>query len=452
LGLRQSVQTTGLGYVTAALLSILVVAGALLVLDLAPVAGSLIQYVDPALAWGQLGADQQAATQMLAIGVAGLATVTLICFSTFVGLSTHNAVGLGAEAPLLTPYRAGLSWASVLYAQVRIIVGLVVPAMIVWRGYTIPGLIAGIVAVEIAQKGLADALGWLTRPASHLTDLYTKLGVEGARPSPLASMWSLSFRAANLLIIAIAALPAVGLAVYAGSTLSGRTNPIGWQIGGIGPAQLAIAILVGCVAGLTFGSLAMLAPLTLGLVQRQRTRKTLARVGRSRSWVARPGEGGYAVAGPMRNDGLGGDPEDRIVERIPRYADPLPMQTPGFGGPAQNPVYGGPAAPPRMDGPTPTFTGNANTGFGANPNFSQAPLSPGFGPSPGPGPFGSPRPFPDSTINPSQATGFGGTVPRPPYSAPSPNSVFPSANPHADAQPLPPPPPIGPDDEGELIG
>jgi len=339
-----------------------------------------------------------------------------------------------------------------LYAQARIGVGLVVPAIIVWRGYTIPGLIAGIVAVEIAQRGLADALGWLTRPATHFTDLYAKLGVEGARPSPLASAWSMSFRAANLLIIAVAALPAVGLAVYAGSKLAGRTEPIGWQIGGIGPAQLAIAILVGCLAGLVFGSLAMLVPLSLGLVQRQRTRKTLARVGRSRSWVARPGEGGYAVAGPMRNDGLGGDPEDRIVERIPRYADPPPMQMPGFGGPAQNPVYGGPAAPPRMDGPAPTFTGSANTGFGANPNFSQAPiLNPGFGPPTGAGPFGSTRPFPGSTISPTQTTGFGGAGTRPPYSAPSPDSVFPSANQAPGARPLPPPPPAT-DDDGELIG
>jgi hypothetical protein len=357
LALRQSATVTWLGYLTALLLTLVVLGGAVLVMGLTPVASHLLQYLNPSEAWSQLTASQQGTLQALGIGVAILATASLICFSMFLGLTTHNAAGLGADQPLLTPSRAGWSWASALWAQTRIAVGLIVPAMIIWKGYTIPGLIAMIVAVEIAQRHMDDPLGWLTRPARHLPDLYAKLGVEASITSPLASLWSISFRIANLLFIAIAALPALALAVYTASTLSGQTEAVGWQTGGIGPGQLAIAILAGCLVGLAFGSLAMLVPITLGLVQRQRTRKTLVRVGRSRSWVARPGEGSYATAGTSRDDLYGDDPDDRIVERLPRYSDPGDL---GFGGPAQAPGFGGPAQ------------------------------APGFGNAAGQGPFGNP--------------------------------------------------------------
>ena len=362
LAMRQSVPVAGLGYVTALLVTLVVLGGAILVMSLTPAMSYLLQYMNASEAWGQLTAGQQGTVQTLGVGVAVLAMVSLLCFSVFLGLTTHNATGLGADQPLLTPYRAGLCWASALWAQTRIAVGLIVPAMIIWKGYTVPGLIAMIAAVEITQRHMDDPLGWLTRPALHLPDLYSKLGVAGSIASPLATMWSVSFRIANLLAIAVAALPAIGLAVYAASMLSGRTEVVGWQSGGFGPGQIGIAILVVCLAGWAFGSLAMLVPITLGLVQRQRTRRTLVRVGRSRSWVARPGEGDYAAAGPARGDPFDEDPDDRIVERVPRYIeqdDPgFGEPTPGdagfggqvvgepFGGPAstQNPGFGGPAA------------------------------------------------------------------------------------------------------------
>jgi hypothetical protein len=369
LAMRQSVPVAGLGYVTALLVTLVVLGGAILVMSLTPAMSYLLQYMNASEAWGQLTAGQQGTVQTLGVGVAVLAMVSLLCFSVFLGLTTHNATGLGADQPLLTPYRAGLCWASALWAQTRIAVGLIVPAMIIWKGYTVPGLIAMIAAVEIAQRHMDDPLGWLTRPALHLPDLYSKLGVAGSIASPLATMWSVSFRIVNLLAIAVAALPAVGLAVYAASMLSGRTEVVGWQSGGFGPGQIGIAILFVSLAGWAFGSLAMLVPITLGLVQRQRTRRTLVRVGRSRSWVARPGEGDYAAAGPARGDPFDEDPDDRIVERVPRYIeqdDPgFGEPTPGdagfdgpaarvpFGGPAstQNPGFGGPAARVPFGGP-----------------------------------------------------------------------------------------------------
>ena len=44
-------------------------------------------------------------------GLFGLDMASLLlawlCFSSFIGLTTHNATGLGAVAPLLSPYAAG---------------------------------------------------------------------------------------------------------------------------------------------------------------------------------------------------------------------------------------------------------------------------------------------------------------------------------------------------------
>ena len=75
-------------------------------------------------------------------------------------------------------------------------------------------------------------------------------------------------------------------------------------------------------------------------MNRQRVRRALVRVGRARSWVARPGEGGYAPGPktpPTPYEDL--DDEDRIVERLPRYPT-NPAADPGDGG-------SGFGAPPR---------------------------------------------------------------------------------------------------------
>lgn len=376
LAMRQSVSVAALGYMTALLVTLVTLGGAILVMNLTPAVSYLLQYMNASEAWGQLTAGQQSTVQTLGAGVAVLAMVSLLCFSVFLGLTTHNATGLGADQPLLTPYRAGLCLASALWAQTRIAVGLIVPAMIIWKGYTIPGLIAMIAAVEIAQRHMDDPLGWLTRPARHLPDLYAKLGVDGSIASPLASMWSVSFRIANLLAIAAAALPAVGLAVYTASLLSGRTEVVGWQSGGFGPDQIGIALLIGILAGWAFGSLAMLVPITLGLVQRQRTRRMLVRVGRSRSWVARPGGGGYATAGPARSDPFDEDPDDRIVERVPRYID---QDDPGFGEPTPGDAgFGGQVEREPFGGPAPT----QNPGFGGQ--GARLPIGDLGGPNTGP--------------------------------------------------------------------
>jgi hypothetical protein len=417
LALRQSVPVAWLGYLTALLMTLVVLGGAILVMNLTPAMSYLLQYMNASEAWGQLTAGQQGTVQALGVGVALLAMVSLLCFSVFLGLTTNNATGLGADLPLLTPYRAGLCWASALWAQARIAVGLIVPAAIIWKGYTIPGLIAMIVAVEIAQRHMDDPLGWLTRPARHLPDLYAKLGVEGSTASPLASLWSISFLIANLLAIAVAALPALALFVHTGSTLAGRTEVVGWQSGGFGPGQIAIALLIVSLAGWAFGSLAMLVPITLGLVQRQRTRKTLVRVGRSRSWVARPDEGGYAIAGPARGDSFGDDPDDRIVERAPRHIEQddagfgggMPGEAGfggqavrgpfgGLGGPTQNPGFGGPAARGSFGGLT------ARGPFGG-PNAGPTQASPDLGgPNAGPSHDG---PEPGSTESDSDSEPIG---------------------------------------------
>jgi hypothetical protein len=78
-----------------------------------------------------------------------------------------------------------------------------------------------------------------------------------------------------------------------------------------------VALLVVSLVAWTAGAVGLLVPITLGLVRRQRTRKTLVRVGRSRSWVARPGEGGYMPA--QQPTSLLDDPLDRVIEHYPRF-------------------------------------------------------------------------------------------------------------------------------------
>jgi hypothetical protein len=358
LAMRQSVSVAWLGYLTSALLVVVLALGAIVLITLLPIATNLLQHADPAGAWAQLGSAQQGSLRSLSIAFSAAAALALLCFSIFLGLTTHNATGLGADQPMLTPYRAGLCWASAIWTQVRIVVGLVVPAVLMWRGYVIPGLVAGIVAVEIAQRHLEDAGGWLSRPYRHLPDLYAKLGVDGSISSPIAWIWSGCFRIANAMVIAVACIPLMGVALAAASSFAGRSDIIGWQSTGLGAAQITVALLVASLLGWTAISVALLIPITFGMVRRQRTRKTLVRVGRARSWVARPGQGQYAGA-QTQPEHFDGYDEDRIVERVPGVtADASDAGDTGFGRPGGsglgNPGPGG-AGPGNLDHGGPGF-------------------------------------------------------------------------------------------------
>ncbi len=327
LALRQSVSAGWLGYLTAILLTLLVLDGALFVLTVLPAAADMLQNANLADAWAHLTSDQQTLARNLAVVFGALGLVSLLGLSLFLGLTTHNATGLGAAMPLLTPYGAGIIWPVTVWTQTRIAVGMVVPAALMWIGYPIPGLIAALVAVEIAQRHMDDPFGWLTRPYRHLTDLYTKLGTEGSIESPMASLWSACFRAANVLAIVTYALPMLALILIFASDALGRDRIPGWQSSGLGPAQIGVALLIGSLLIWTAGALALLVPITLGLVHRQRTRRTLVRVGRSRSWLARPGQGGYTPA-QVATMPDSYDPLDRVVEHYPRLA---PDGDPGAG-------------------------------------------------------------------------------------------------------------------------
>jgi hypothetical protein len=191
------------------------------------------------------------------------------------------------------------------------------------------------VAIEIAQRHMDDPFGWLTRPYRHLPDLYAKLGIEGSIESPMASLWSACFRAANVFAIATYALPMLGLVLVYASRALGRATVPGWQSTGLGPAQLGVAFLLDSLVAWTAGAVALLVPMTVGLIRRQRTRRTLVRVGRSRSWIARPGQGGYAPAHPGQPEAVDEYDDDRVIEHFPRQA---PVDQ-GFG-PGGSPDFG----------------------------------------------------------------------------------------------------------------
>jgi len=391
LAMRQSVSVAPLGYFTVAVFTLVILMYLVTIMAIMPAASNLLQHANPQTAWAQLSAGQQHTLQVVSIAFAVVGVVALVAFSVFVGLSTHNATGLGAGQPMLTPYRAGTCWAGLLRAQALIGVGLILPAALIWENYTIPGLIAALIVVELAHRRLDDPGGWLTRPARHLPDLYARLGVEGSTSSPLATIWSVSFNLANLAAIGVSALPLLALIVLVALVASGR-NEVMWQSVGLAPTQVAVAVFTACLTVLTVASVALLIPLTVGLARRQQTRRTLVRVGRSRSWVARPGEGGYAPAPAATARFDESVDEDRIVERRPtlpprQQVDPGPGNSgraQGFGGPAQ----GGPeeAAPsfsrPPMGSPdfgNPGISRGPGFGFGGL-GFSRPPLSdPGAG-------------------------------------------------------------------------
>lgn len=387
LSMRKSVEAAPLGYVTAALLVLILAIGALLLLTVMPAASHLLQHADVRAAWAQLSTGQQGSAEYLAIALLVIGALGWACFSLFIGLTTHNATGLGADQPLLLPYPAGTCWTRVLWTQARIAVGFMVPAALVWQGYVVPGMLVGLVVVVIIHRHVDDLSSWLNRPARHLFDLYVKLGTDGEVSSRLASLWSACFRVANVMAILVSSVPAMALAILGAEVIADRTDFLTWQSSGLGPGQVAVALLVVNLTGWTAVSIALLVPITIGLVRRQSVRKTLVRIGRARSWVARPGQGGYAPGAQADSARYDEFDEDRIVERLPRLrAEPATGEGPlgpGFGRPAPEqsqiggagrggPGFGGPSSsePGRDDG----LIGAADPGGPGNGDPDQASL------------------------------------------------------------------------------
>jgi hypothetical protein len=330
---RQSVSVSALGYVTAAMLSLVLLDGLLLVANVLTTALNALQSGSPQTAWNQLDPGQQGTLEVLGIAFAAIGAVTLICFSVFVGITTHNAPGLGAQTPLLSPYRAGISWLHGLWMQVGLAFGLVVPAALVWFGYAIPGLVLGIVVLEIVQRRIDDPLGWLARPNRHLSDLYLSLGIDGAPSALVVTLWSVCFVALNVLAIALFAVPALGVVVSVASTLTHQPDLVVWQASGYGPAQLGIAALVGSTLVAAAGTIGLLIPITLGMVGRQRTRQTLVRAGRARPWAIRSlaGETPVAPAPALY------DPYDRPDDQASLYSPSTTSSPPWSEGASEEP-------------------------------------------------------------------------------------------------------------------
>lgn len=405
LAMRPTVSVGWLGYMTATLIVLTLATASLVILLVMPAAANLLQHGDVGSAWAQLTDGQHALFGTLSVAFLALGALALLCFSLFLGLTTHNATGLGAEQAMLTPYQAGTCWTGALWAQVRISVGLLVPAALLWRGYEIPGLIAALVALEIAHHHLDAGGGWLSRPYRHLPDLYVKLGTEGSISSPMAWLWSGCFRIANAMVIAVSAIPLLAFVLFVAAAIAGRSEILGWQSAGLGTGQIAVAFLVVCLVVWTAISTILLVPITFGLVRRQRTRKTLVRVGRARSWVARPGGPGHPGMSPQEAAQLGPYDEDRIVERVPSFGAGPSEAIEEIGSGAGNSPFGSPTIGRSPFGNSP-FGGSTigGPGFGP-PSGPTGPSGPGFG---GPG-FGGPGqggPGQASLYSPSTTSSF----------------------------------------------
>jgi hypothetical protein len=455
---RPIVSIAGLGYATILLLITLFLAGGLATLTGLHAATFALQNGDLSAGWDQLSTDQQGLIETLAFSAVTISLATLVFFSLFIGLSTHNAPGLGAEPTLVTPRSGGTMWFRLAWVQIRLGAGILVPTLLVWYGYQLPGLIVAVIVVEIAQRHVDDMLDWLDRPARHLPDLYRKLGVQGAKPSAIPTVWSALFRTANLaLIAAVAAIP-VALSIDEAMRATGREVAL-WQTSGYGPGQLALGAIFLVLALSTALCLLATMAVTAGLVSRQRTRRTLVRVGRSRSWLARPGEGAYAGVG-ARAAAMAG--------------------AAGAAGAGAYGAYGAEGAAGYVDIPGRVPFGGVPNGYGDDDRFveryPQGRLPPGFseddtfasrvaqargdaaGPeSPQPGSPGAPmpgqaqQPFPGAQQQPAewpdeprpQAGWPGAPIPgqesgQQPREFPQPVSGWPGAQPQ---QPMPPPQP-----------
>jgi hypothetical protein len=297
LAMRQSVSISWLGYITAGMLTLVLILLVLLAGTAGSTAMSALQAGSVTSAWAKLDSGHQMSVEVLAIAVAALAFLSTIFFSIFIGLSTHNAPGLGSQMPILSPYRASTCWWGVIWVQLQLALGLLVPSLLFWTGYALPGAIAAVIFLEIGSRHLDDPFGWLSGPSRHLPDLYNKLGMEGRGGSPMAATWAACFRAASAFFILSCALPLVGLVILSVAVVAQQPNFTIWQASGLGPAQMGIAVIVGSFVAWLTASIALLVPITIELVERQRTRKTLVRVGRARPWIAHGTAGASAGAG-----------------------------------------------------------------------------------------------------------------------------------------------------------
>jgi hypothetical protein len=295
LASRQSVSVWLVGYASAVLLALVVLVGAIMLLVVMPAIRHVVETGSVTTAWGDMDSGSRSTLVLLGEVLAVVGILALVFFSGFVGLSTHNSIGLGAQSPVLSPGQAAACWLMAIWAQVKLALGLLAPTWLFLAGYPIIALIVALVAVELAQRSLDDPFGWLMKPARHMPDLFARMALDGTGGTLLGTAWKWCFIAANCLAVAAYALPLAAITARALTTAAGRPELVNWHTGGLGPVQLAfIAVVMPLILTAAF-ALGLLVPICIDLVERQRTRRTLARVGGSRSWLNPPG--GYAGQG-----------------------------------------------------------------------------------------------------------------------------------------------------------
>jgi hypothetical protein len=226
---RQSVSVWIIGYLSAGLITLLLVVGALTLTTLNSAIRVALQTTSVTEAWDELGPGLQSAVTMMGAAFAIIALLALSSFSIFIGLSTHNAAGMRTGDLWLTPGQAATCWWKTVWAQIKLVAGFLIPGGLLIAGYHLAGLIAALIAVEIAQRSLNDPFGWISNPARHLSDLYARLGDAGSEGSLLGSTWKTCFQFANGLSIVAYALPVIGISIVAAAAVAcSRSRSSGW--------------------------------------------------------------------------------------------------------------------------------------------------------------------------------------------------------------------------------
>jgi hypothetical protein len=134
------------------------------------------------------------------------------------------------------------------------------------------------------------------------------LGTSGKTRSITATLWRIAFQAAHTAAILACALPIVVIAGVTVRDLTGHSEIFDWPGPAGGPLQIAFTAILGLTVLASATSLGLLVPITIEIVERQKTRRELASRGRARPWAARADAVASAPAMPAA--GAFEEPED----------------------------------------------------------------------------------------------------------------------------------------------
>ena len=274
---RHYVSAWRLGYVAAAMLLLVVGAGALVVvaeLGMMLAQGSLVP-IDP-----RSVSDPLLGLLVLVLAATGLATA--VVHGAFLGLTSMNLPGLGSGSPRFDPIRACIWWVESVLWAVRAGLAFVGPPLATLLAMSIGGPIfglpVGIVWAICAFMLLGDPITNLSKPGRLLKDLWDRLAVPGSPDSRVVGYWTGSWGAARGFDFAVAAVIYLTIIVLVVVNFFGGRFGISIGNSSGGDIVFSLVLLVDVAVAVQWIAdgiaLLLLARITIELANRQRARET----------------------------------------------------------------------------------------------------------------------------------------------------------------------------------